>query len=259
MLKSIVVVAVIAACLSASVVSAQRSTWQILQNTSGTGDGGELVIQDGSNSIGLTVEMSASGTVVFEVKGEGGTYRALTCVNLGDTAGALISSASASMNVQCATGTMSTVRARVTSNGGTIVVRARVSDIVARGGGSGGGGGGSFDGILKDGTGDTTQANVIAGRLQVDLPSSASTGGVNGQVAVGTSSTAFASNAVQEVCIKALHTNTINVRVGWSPVTTSSGIELAPGEGWCTRAANTNLLASIAASTGASVSFSGRN
>lgn len=36
--------------------------------------------------------------------------------------------------------------------------------------GAGGGGGGTFDGILRSGTGGTTQANVTNGRLHVDVP-----------------------------------------------------------------------------------------
>lgn len=82
---------------------------------------------------------------------------------------------------------------------------------------------------------------------------------VTGQQAVTASAVALPSNASKRVCVKAHDTNTIPIYVGPSTITTSTGFELGPGEGYCFRVANTNQLYVRATTTGASVSFAGEN
>lgn len=80
-----------------------------------------------------------------------------------------------------------------------------------------------------------------------------------GQQAVTGTAAALASNTSKKFCVKALIGNTINVFVGITGVTTSTGDELTPGEGRCYTLSNTNLVFVVASTTGASVSFSGEN
>jgi len=78
---------------------------------------------------------------------------------------------------------------------------------------------------------------------------------LSGQQAVTASAVALATNVAKQVCVKALASNLINVFVGPSGITTSTGYLLAPGEGICPSLSNTNLLYVIASTTGASVSW----
>lgn len=78
---------------------------------------------------------------------------------------------------------------------------------------------------------------------------------LSNQQAVTASAVALASNAVHGACVKALPANTIDVYVGQSGVTTSTGYDLAPGDWACYQVSNTNLLFVIASTTGASVSW----
>lgn len=80
-----------------------------------------------------------------------------------------------------------------------------------------------------------------------------------GQQSVTASAVALATNTTKEVCVKALLANTINVYVGPSGVTTSTGLELGPGDSYCTRVTNTNALFVIASTTGAGISWAARN
>lgn len=89
--------------------------------------------------------------------------------------------------------------------------------------------------------------------------STASTAILAGQVAVTATAQALPSNATQSVCVKALAANTIKVYVGPSGVTTSNGMELSAGDGWCTSVTNSNAIYVIASTTGASISWAGRN
>jgi hypothetical protein len=82
---------------------------------------------------------------------------------------------------------------------------------------------------------------------------------LSGQQAVTASAAALASNSAANVCVKALASNALNVYLGPSGVTTSTGMELAPGNAYCVPASNTNLFYVIAASTGASVSWIASN
>ena len=82
---------------------------------------------------------------------------------------------------------------------------------------------------------------------------------LSGQQAVTGSAAALATNTAKTACVKALIGNTINVYVGPSGITTSTGMELAPGEIVCLPVTNTNLLYVIASTTGASVSWIATN
>lgn len=82
---------------------------------------------------------------------------------------------------------------------------------------------------------------------------------LSGQQAVTATAAALATNAAKEVCVKALLANAINVYVGPLNVTTTTGLELGPGDSYCTRVTNTNALYVIASTTGAGVSWVARN
>ena len=79
------------------------------------------------------------------------------------------------------------------------------------------------------------------------------------QQGVTASAAALGTNTAKAVCVKALIGNTINVYVGASGVTDSTGFELPPGQGVCVNLSNTNLLYVIASTTGASVSYEWTN
>lgn len=79
------------------------------------------------------------------------------------------------------------------------------------------------------------------------------------QQAVTATAAALPSNPTKGVCVKALVANTLNVYVGASGVTTSTGAELAAGDSLCLPVTNSNLIFVIASSTGSSVSFIGTN
>jgi hypothetical protein len=77
----------------------------------------------------------------------------------------------------------------------------------------------------------------------------------SGQQAVTGTAVNLGNNATTSVCVKANIANTINVYVGATGATTSTGFELAPGQGGCWNRTNTNLVFVVASTTGASVSF----
>jgi len=82
---------------------------------------------------------------------------------------------------------------------------------------------------------------------------------LSGQQAVTGSAVALATNTARAACVKALVSNSINVFVGPTGITTSTGYLLAPGESVCFPVTNTNLLFVIASTTGASVSWAASN
>jgi hypothetical protein len=79
----------------------------------------------------------------------------------------------------------------------------------------------------------------------------------SGQQAVTGTAVALTANAAAQVCVKAEIANTINVYIGPSGVTTSTGDELGPGEARCLPVVNTNLIFVVASTTGAKVTWSG--
>lgn len=82
---------------------------------------------------------------------------------------------------------------------------------------------------------------------------------LSGQQAVTASAAALATNTSKNICVEALVGNTINVYLGASGVTTSTGLELPPGAASCWPVTNTNLVYVIASTTGASVSWFATN
>jgi hypothetical protein len=81
---------------------------------------------------------------------------------------------------------------------------------------------------------------------------------VSGQQAVTGTAAALASNLLAKgLCIEGLSTNTISVFVGPSGVTTSTGIEIPPGAGYCPAVSNSNAIFVVASTTGATVTWSG--
>lgn len=156
------VFAVVAVVLSAlpAMAQVQQYGWQTLQSTTGTGSGTELDI-NGYNSVSIDVEMTSTGTVTLKIKGDG-SYRDLTCTSAGDTSAALVTSVTSSTQLVCSTFGLSKIQTPITANGGTITVKARVSNTMARRGSVGGGGGGSGD--VTDVWGCTTgNCNALTG------------------------------------------------------------------------------------------------
>jgi hypothetical protein len=98
----------------------------------------------------------------------------------------------------------------------------------------------------------------LAGNLRTSgtfIPA-ASTTALSGQQSVTASAAALGNNPLTNgVCVKALIGNTINVYVGGSGVTISTGQELGPDESFCYNFSNTNEIYVIASTTGASVSW----
>jgi hypothetical protein len=76
-----------------------------------------------------------------------------------------------------------------------------------------------------------------------------------GQTAVTGTAAALPTHAANGVCVKALIGNTINVYIGPTGITTSTGFELPPGQGWCGALNNLNAVFVIASTTGASVTW----
>jgi hypothetical protein len=81
----------------------------------------------------------------------------------------------------------------------------------------------------------------------------------SGQQAVTASAANLGTNTAKSVCVHALIGNTINVYAGASGVTTSTGMEIPPGQGFCWNVSNTNLIYVIASTTGAWVSVTWTN
>ena len=102
----------------------------------------------------------------------------------------------------------------------------------------------------------TDTAVVVAISPNSPAPPPSGTGTlITGQQAVTATAVALASHASNTVCVKAFQANTINVYVGPSGTTTTTGLELAPGAGYCSPLNNSNLIFVVASTTGASVSW----
>jgi len=77
----------------------------------------------------------------------------------------------------------------------------------------------------------------------------------SGQQAVTATAAVLSGMSYGTACVKALKGNTINVYLGGYGVTDSTGMELAPGDSYCSLAANPGTFYVIASTTGASVSW----
>jgi hypothetical protein len=105
----------------------------------------------------------------------------------------------------------------------------------------------------QDGTNVQTLKTDTLGDLQTQAIGNGAV--LSGQQAVTGSAVALATHTARAACVKALVGNSINVFVGPTGITTSTGYLLAPGESLCLPVTNTNLLFVIASTTGASVSW----
>lgn len=177
------------------------------------------------------------------------------------------------------------VRVDVSGGGGSGDVRIeiygyRTGPTGGTGGGGGGGGGTGcpnpcpVEGVTAAGSPPTTPPVLGAGSdgtdirtlktdsagdlltLQISAPTFTAA-----QLAV----TATAQNlsglgpSSKSVCVHALIANTINIYAGPSAVTTSTGMEIPPGQGYCWNVNAPTLIYVIASTTGASISYTVTN
>jgi len=147
---------------------------------------------------------------------------------------------------------------------GLVVGSAFGWKIPSASGTGGGGGGGSTNATIVNPLGSTTSSasvSVVIANDQGTVPVQTVGDGavLSNQQGVTGSAVALASHNAKTACVKALIGNTINVYVGPSGVTDSTGMELAPGQAVCLPVTNTNLLYVIASTTGASVSWIATN
>jgi hypothetical protein len=127
-----------------------------------------------------------------------------------------------------------------TTGAGTIIGTLYGWRIPADAGAGGGGGGGCVGTLVTP---------CVVSPVQ-------STTALSGQQAVTASAVNLGNHALTNgVCVKALIGNNINVYVGGSGVTISTGQELGPDESFCYNFTNTSDVYVIASTTGASVSW----
>ena len=183
-----------------------------------------------------------SGTITFEASPDGGTtWLPISMVAINSTTSSASGWALSSGN-----------NAWQMFVGGLTNFRVRLSSTFASGGSAE---------ILISPSAIATEFQQIVGQasganLHVDVDSLGGTGTFNaGQQAVTGTAVALPTHAANSVCVQALLENTINVYIGPSGVTTSTGLELTPGVAFCGQLNNTNLIYVIASTTGASVSW----
>jgi len=105
-----------------------------------------------------------------------------------------------------------------------------------------------------DGTNNTRIKTDPSGNLQTGF---IGFGTFNaGQQAVTGTAANLGNAAARAVCVTALAENTIPVYLGPSGVTTTTGLQLQPGQATCQPVNNTNLIFVVASTTGAGVSWS---
>lgn len=132
----------------------------VLQNAAvATGDGTALNV-DGYTAVSVDVTIANTATVAFEASGKGTAWTALACTAVNNTAGALVTTVTATGLYQCNVAGLTSFRARISSwTAGAVTVFARGTTAVF--GKKGGGGGGSSltvkenDGVPTVGTVDT--------------------------------------------------------------------------------------------------------
>lgn len=149
-----------------------QSPYQWVQRTlhsAATGTAtGELL--DVSGWATVTVQASGITTATITAQVSNDTVQGWNNAPCVKNDGSVASTLTADGSLQCSVSGYKYFKAPVSSyTSGTIkVVAVKTTATGGSVGGSGGGGGGSFDGIIKDGTGDTTQMNVSGGRGQVE-------------------------------------------------------------------------------------------
>lgn len=252
--------------------STQCVTWTLAYEADSTLSGYTVAFQSATGS-------AAPGTF--------GAYTGNTVNSSSSFGSAALGIATYCSLATCSTGgsTVNTpwLRVRVTGATGTGNIRGvwygyRTGATGGTGGGGGGGGGSGcpnpcpVEGVDAAGAAPTVPPVPTAGfdgtdnrRFKSDTSGNAAIFQIGlsalttGQQAVTASAVNLGSNAAKAVCVHALIANTINVYAGASGVTTSTGMEIPPGQGFCWNVANTNLVYVIASTTGASVSFSWTN
>lgn len=80
-----------------------------------------------------------------------------------------------------------------------------------------------------------------------------------GQQAVTSSAVVLPTVTARFVCIRVLSAGSQTVYFGPSGVTTSTGMELLPGDGWCGSLDNVNRIFVIASSSGSTIAYEARN
>jgi hypothetical protein len=105
----------------------------------------------------------------------------------------------------------------------------------------------------------TDSAGDVNVNIKSNVPPVGASAFTSEQQAVTGSAANLGTNTAKAVCVHALIGNTINVYAGASGVTTSTGMEIPPGQGYCWNVGNTNLIYVIASTTGASVSVTWTN
>ena len=100
----------------------------------------------------------------------------------------------------------------------------------------------------------TDQVAVAVSQASVPYPTGIGTV-VSGQQAVTASAVVLPTNSCKTVTVKALIGNGVNIFIGPSGVSITTGLELAPGDFMTLPLTNSNLLYTIAASTGSSLSY----
>lgn len=104
---------------------------------------------------------------------------------------------------------------------------------------------------LVDSTG--TEKATTTNPLSVQSIGSSSL--TNGQVTVGTSSVGLSSAACRKITIKANDSNTANIYIGNSSVSTANGLILGPGESIGLEVTNANLIFLISSAAGQGASW----
>lgn len=116
--------------------------------------------------------------------------------------------------------------------------------------------------IKTDGSGVTQPVSgtvSVSGSVAVTaatLPFASGNGSLlSGQGSVTGTAAALPANACKKVTLKANTANTITIYIGPTGVTTSTGLALDPGESVVIEVSNTNLIFTVASTTGAGYSW----
>jgi len=176
------------------------------------------------------------------------------------------------------------VRVNLTGSSGTGFIQIQMygyktGPTGGTGGGGGGGGGGSgcpnpcpVEGVDASGSTSTSNPVQVAGNdgtdvrtLHTDAAGNpyviviGATSFTSGQQSVTMSAANLGSHAAKAVCVHGLIGNALNIYAGASGVTTSTGMEIPPGQGYCWNVSNSNLIYVIATGTGSGVSWTVTN
>ena len=195
------------------------------------------------NTASATIQITGTftGTFQFETSPDNSTWTAITAYPLPSGSGATSATSTGLWQLSTSSVAYLRVRASAFTAGGSATV-TMISGTA------------SFTPPTSSGTiGTVTQGNAGASAWPMYLAGTTSV--LSGQQAVTGSATALATNTAKAICVKALNGNAINVYIGPTGITTSTGLELSAGAFWCGTITNTNLIYVVASTTGASVSW----